>query len=105
MTRGEVWWTQFDELETGDSKVRPAVIVSNEHTNLYSNRVQVIPCTTNISKVYECETVLEVGGKQTKAMADRLQTIPKTKLMTQITILDSTEMEAVERCLLYQLNL
>ncbi|MBC7705060.1 MAG: type II toxin-antitoxin system PemK/MazF family toxin, partial [Rhodoferax sp.] len=48
MQRGEVWWVDFDPALGGEiQKTRPAAIVSNNAANVTSNRIQVVPLTSN----------------------------------------------------------
>ena len=73
ITRGEVWWVNFSPSVGGEiQKTRPAVIVSNDHSNRSLNRVQVVPITSNTSKYYPCEAYVIVNGKQAKAISAEL---------------------------------
>ena len=56
MRRGEVWWVTFPHTAGGEvRKDRPAVIVSNNAANQHSNRVQVVPVSSKLDKLYPCE--------------------------------------------------
>mgnify|MGYP003394041929 FL=1 len=106
MKRGEVWWVSFDPSLGGEiDKTRPAVIISNDASNNALNRIQVIPFTSNISKVYPCEALVTVKGKSSKACADQIATVSKQRLKEKIGRLNESDMEAVELAINIQLGL
>jgi len=106
MKRGEVWWVNFEPSVSGEiRKKRPAVIVSNDAANKHLNRVQVVPLTSRVDKVYPSEAIVEVQGRRNKAMADQLTTVSKLRLMERMGRLSSEDMRKVERAIRIQLGL
>jgi len=106
MKRGEIWWVNFDPSIGGAiRKQRPAIIVSNDAANHYLNRVQVVPLTSSVDKLYPSEAYVTFRGKRAKAMADQLTTVSKKRLINSEGSISSTEMKGVGKALTTQLGL
>jgi mRNA interferase MazF len=106
MRRGDVWWVALDPTIGGEiGKTRPAVILSNDRWNISSNRVQIVPITSQTRRVYASEAVVSIDGKLSKAVADQIRTTDKSRLLGQMGRLTDIEMQAIERAVRIQLGL
>ena len=106
MRRGEAWWVNFDP-SVGDEirKERPAVILSSDDSNMILNRIQVVPMTTNVSRLYPGEAYMTVNGIRHKCMADQLRTVSKLRVSNQFGRLSGADLQRVEQAVKVQLGL
>ena len=106
MKRREVWWVNFDPSIGGEiKKKRPAVIISNDASNKFLNRVQVVPLTSKTEQIYPSEAVVVFQGEERKAMADQLATVSKARLFRRAGILSQEDMRKIEEAIKIQLDI
>jgi mRNA interferase MazF len=104
MNRGEVWWIDFALAAGGEiKKTRPAIIISNDSSNRFLNRIQVIPLTTSTDRLYPSEAYVTLGGRQVKAMADQITIVSKTRLVNLFGSISSDDLQKVEKAIRTQL--
>ena len=104
--RGEVWLVSFEAAIGGEvQKTRPAVILSNDTANALLNRVQVVPISSQVERLYSSEAYITLNGERRKAMADQISTASKRRLYRKIGALGPQDREAVEHVVRIQLGL
>lgn len=106
MKRGEVWWVRFGpSIGREIRKRRPAVVVTNEVAISHLNRVQVVPLTTHVSRVYPGEAIVVVNDRPHKAMADQLTTVSKERIEAFFGNLSEGDVESLDTIMRLHLGL
>jgi mRNA interferase MazF len=104
--RGEIWIVRFGPPTGGEiQKTRPALVLSTDTANALLNRVQVVPISSRITRLYPSEGHVTLKGERRKAMADQITTISKLRLQRRQRRLSREEMVAVGRVVGTQLGL
>lgn len=84
---------------------RPAVIVSNDAGNTFSQMVTVVYLTTKEKKELPTHTKVTTTREVSTAMCESVSTISKERLGGFICVLKDEEMERIDECLRVALNL
>lgn len=104
--RGDVYWLNFEPSMGGEiKKVRPAIVLSNNAANTHLNRVQVVPITSNIDRLYPGEAFITLNAEKRKAMGDQLTTASKQRIGRRIGALSAEDLGRVEDAILLQLGI
>jgi mRNA interferase MazF len=106
MKRGEVWWVNFDSSVGGEiRKRRPAIILSIDASNIVLNRVQVVPISSQLDRIYVSEVVISLNEELRKAMADQLTTVSKQRIDSRIGLLSEGDLLKVTEIVKQQLGI
>jgi len=109
--RGVIYLASLDPTVGREiSKTRPVVVVSNDVGNEYAPTVTVVPVTTgNLNRIYPFEVKLLQGegnlAVNSKAKADQIRTIDKTRLVKFIGDLTPRAMAEIEQAMRHHLDL
>lgn len=105
--RGDIFWVDFDpSAGTETKKKRPALICSHDDMNQNSNRVIVVPITSNLKRIYSFEYAINghsfVKGK---AMIDQIKAVDRSRIGNKIGYLQLKEMNEVDVIIKFVLGL
>ena len=108
--RGEVYRVALDPtIGTEIAKNRPALIISNDVGNQYSERVIVAPITSqNTNRVYPFEALIPAGEggltQASKALLDQIRSVDKQRLKRRLGVVSSEQMAAVDEAIRISLS-
>jgi len=113
--RGSIHLVDLDPtLGSEASKVRPAVIVSNDTANATAHRlgrgvVTVVPVTSNVRRVYPFQVYLTISdsglARESKAQAEQIRAVDVTRIGDQIGLLVGGSMRELDEAIRVHLSL
>lgn len=89
MKRGDIYYANLSPVMGSEmAKRRPVLIVSNDINNSAATTVTILPLTSNVSRVYPFEVLLnpEISGltKPSKVQAQQVRTISKQRITDEV---------------------
>jgi mRNA interferase MazF len=85
MKRGEIYYANLSPTVGSEiDKRRPVLVVSNDANNRAANTVTILPITSNVTRVYPFEILLNPEdsslSKPSKVQAQQVRTISKQRI-------------------------
>ena len=111
MKRGEIYYANLSPAVGSEmDKRRPVLIVSNDINNRAATTVTILPITSNISRVYPFEVLLNPDDsglpKPSKVQAQQVRTISKQRIEGEpVGTLSEELMQLVDAALKLHLGL
>jgi mRNA interferase MazF len=115
MRRGEIWTVDLNPVRGSEaSKVRPAVVVSNDGANAAAVRIgrgviTVVPVTSNVERIYPFQVLLpaEASGlvRDSKAQAEQIRSVDVQRLGVRVGELGAGPLADLELALRVHLGL
>ncbi|OIP77744.1 MAG: MazF family transcriptional regulator [Oscillatoriales cyanobacterium CG2_30_44_21] len=89
MKRGEIYFANLDSsMGSETAKRRPVLVVSNNINNQSASTVSILPITSNVTKVYPFEVLLQPMdsglSKPSKLQAQQIRTISKQRISSEV---------------------
>ncbi len=115
MRRGEIVSVNLDPARGSEaSKIRPAVVVSNDAANATATRlgrgvITVVPVTANLAHVYPFQVLLPAGQtglpRDSKAQAEQIRSVAVERIGTHVGQLPPTLISELDQALRVHLSL
>lgn len=96
--RYEIYFTNLNPtLGSEISKIRPVVIISDDHMNNHLETIVVCPITSRIHPTWRTRLQITCADKQAEIAVDQIRTISKTRLKKIIDQLSIDEASQLRR--------
>lgn len=99
--RGDICYINNDRGQIGSEmkKDRPAVVVSNDMNNRYSNEITVVFLTSKPKKNLETHVTVYSTGRESVALCEGMTTLDKQRAGKFLGRMSRKEMDAIDKAL------
>lgn len=102
----DIWTCDFSSsVGLADYGVRPCIVVSNDTNNKYSDRVNVIPLTTQSKNPLPTHCIISSSSYTSFALCENVTMVFSSKLVDKVGELNDFERQNVLYCLKKQFNI
>jgi mRNA interferase MazF len=99
--RYSIYWIDLNPVIGSEiSKVRPAVVVSDDLMNVHLQTVVVCPLTSKLHPAWRSRIVIECAGKPSEIAVDQIRTVSKQRLRQAIDKLDPAKAEELRQLII-----
>ena len=91
--RGFIYWVNFDPAQGVEmSKVRPAVIISDNFMNEFGKTVVVCPITSTLHPKWKSRIQIKCAGRKCEIAADQIRVVSKARIGSKLDELDPSSL-------------
>ena len=99
--RGDIVLVNYDPARPNEaSKIRPSIVITNNHANLNGTNVVVIPLTSNVATIYPFQVYLPLEGsgldQHSKAQVELLRSVSVSRIGKRLSTLPEELMLEVD---------
>ena len=108
--RGEIYLVTLNPVIGSEiGKERPALIISNDVNNKFSDTVTLIPITSKLSKIYPFEVFVKSGEsglpEDSKIKCNQIRTVDKKRIIKYLGKVEQQKLKEVEKAILIHLGI
>ena len=96
--RYSIYWVDRNPVIGSEiSKIRPAVVISDDLMNAHLQTVVVCPLTTKLHPAWRSRIIIDCAGQPSEIGVDQIRTISKLRLKQEIDTLNQAEAEQLRQ--------
>lgn len=91
--RGFIYWVDFDPTQGAEmSKVRPAVVISDNFMNEFVKTVVVCPITSTLHPKWKSRIQIKCAGRKCEVAVDQIRVVSKARIGAKLDELNPSSL-------------